>query len=485
MKFIVKIMMGLILFCLASCVKDNSIVGSTPLDAIKVSGIDPNYSKAIDDILNINPTIDKQFLKDTDLDYVWYAYTQATQFKPDTLGKTKDLAYKVKLTPGVTYTVILKVTDRTTGVFYKSNTTLAVGNDFSPGLLILTQNNGKAELSFLNTVSNKFIEDAYFKVNNESLGINPISVGYYPKSGNLPSEVVLLCEDARGGVICNATDLTFNRTILNTFVTSYPFTGTMFTQKYVNKSTSGLQDYLVINGKIHNRQVNSSEILFRSEMIGQDYTISPVVFYEGTNTRPSFFDVKNKRFLVQSGTNGVLSTLPSGTTSSIIDPNNVGLLPLHGGQVSGNNAFGIFENPEKTKRFILRFLCNAQAGSFTATEKFEVSTVTDMMNATSFTSTRSLASYLFYSAGSKVYVYNAVSKSGSLLLDLGSTNAIDNIKIELGTMELKVGYTNNSLAGKKGSFATYTLSTIGGVTATKVLQKEGFCDKVIDITTKI
>lgn len=479
MKLRINILIGLALLCLAGCVKDDSIVVSKKLDDIKVSGINPTYSAAIDDILSINPVIDKQFTNEADLQYVWYAYTKASQFAADTLSRVKNLAEPITLSPE-TYTLVLKITDKTTGVFYKSYTELTVVNDYTPGLIILSENEGQASLQFLNTISNKFIDNVYGKANDgESLGQNPVSVSFYIKVGQMPSEVLVLCKDQRGGIIADPITFKKNRDIRKSFVVGWSDAGIINSQKHVEKAPSGLQDHLIIAGKIYNRATNSGETLFKPELIGGDYVASSVYFYEGSS-RPTFFDTKNLKFVCQDGTGGLLNTFPSGPTANIIDPNNVGLSPLYGGNITGNNYFGVFETPDKTKRYILRFLSNSQARSFTAAEKYEMS-AHDAMNAQNFASSKSLQNYLFYSVGGKVYVFNVLTKNGGLLFDLGNSSI--NL-LKMTGLELKVGYINNTLTGKKGSFATYDITTVGGVTATQTRQKQGFCDKVIDITNK-
>ena len=58
------------------------------------------------------------------MSYVWYAYTTTTRNEADTLGRERELDVLAEpsiLTPGEAYTLALKVTDNTTGVFYRPN----------------------------------------------------------------------------------------------------------------------------------------------------------------------------------------------------------------------------------------------------------------------------------------------------------------------------------------------------------------------------
>jgi hypothetical protein len=49
---------------------------------------------------------------------------------------------------------------------------------------------------------------------------------------------------------------------------------------------------------------------------------------------------------------------------------------------------------------------------------------------------------------------------------------------------LKVAFQNKSRADKKGGFATFDITTDGGIKANETRRREGIMDKVVDITDK-
>ncbi|MBV7533011.1 PKD-like family lipoprotein [Chitinophaga sp. sic0106] len=478
MKLNIKIITALFLLVLAGCVKDNSVVLSRELDNIVIQGVAENYVASIDDVLSIQPAIQKAFTKDADLEYLWYAYTQTSQYVADTLSKEKNLATTISMPPG-TYSLVFKVTDKTTGVFYKALSTLNVVNDYTTGIIVLAENDGHATVHFLNTTSGKFIEEVYEKGNGgEIAGSEPVSVSFYPQRSQMPSEILILCRDQQGGVIVNPSTFTRIRTLRNSFIVPWEGEGVINTQGYVERF-SGLQDYVIIDGKPHNRAVNSAELLFRPAMLG-DFYLYPAAFNEGA-TRSGFYDTRNMRFLCHNTTTGSLNPFLAGTTTSIIDPNNVGLKIVYGGKISANEYFGVFENAASTQRYLLAFRMNSAAQTFIARSR-EVLNAENIMEANAFASSIGLSNYLFYSTGSKIYVYNLTTRNGGMLLDLGTGVNINLLKMN-GT-ELKVAFTNAALPGKKGGFITYNITTLGGITANQKVKKEGFCDKVVDLTDK-
>jgi hypothetical protein len=372
--------------------------------------------------------------------------------------------------------------DRNTGVFYKSTVTMVVVNEYAPGIMILGEDNGKAVLDFLNTTSGKYITDVYKKSNhNEELGSNPLSIAYYPKDFSMPAEVLILCKDLRGGVFADPITFTKTRNFRNSFFVPLESSGNIGITKYVAKG-GNLQDYVIIDGKAYNRAVNSGDLLFKPGLLASaDYYASSQVFSESYTARPAFYDTIGRRFLSHSNTFGSLSSFKASATDNIINPNNVGLDIVYAGGVSSNDYFGLFKTPGTQDYYVLRMMINSLSLAFTATERFQMNGV-DINRAAAFASSPSLANYLFYSVDGKCYVYNILTKSGGLLFDMGTDYSIN--FLELNTIELKVAFQNKSQADKKGGFATFDITTEGGIKANETRRREGIMDKVVDITDK-
>ena len=103
--------------------------------------------------------------------------------------------------PGENYTLTLKVTDETTGVYYRQEMKLEVMTQFTKGTVLLCEENGEAELNFLNS-DHSLIENIYSRANGgKRVGRNPLrifSVNPLPAQPSLKFEAIM-CEDENGG----------------------------------------------------------------------------------------------------------------------------------------------------------------------------------------------------------------------------------------------------------------------------------------------
>lgn len=461
-----------------ACVKDDSATDMITLTGVDIEGIADTITVSADEMLNINPLLETEAPSGTAYEYMWYAFTTNMQFRADTLSKEKNLSATIKLLPG-TYTLVYRIKDQHTGIFYKRTATLIVVNDYTPGIMILGEVNGKAVLQFLNTANGKYITDVYEKSNNgEVLGSNPVSVSYYAKAYQMPAEVLVLCKDQQGGVFSDPVTFEKIRSLRSSFYAPLEEGDVINVSRYVERY-SNLQDYVIIDGRPSNRGANAGDLLFKPAMLG-DYYVSPVVFNENAS-RFTFFDTQGRRFMAHNNTTGSLSIFKSDPTHNIIDPNNVGLDILYAGGVTPTEFFGLFKTPGQSEYYILRMNINALGLTFTAKEKY-IMTAPDISQAIAFASSASLSNYLFYASGSKCYVYNVVSRSGGLLFDMGSGYSINFLKMT--GSELKVGFKNSGLADKNAGFATYNITTQGGIQAAETRRREGLFDKLIDLTDK-
>ena len=463
-----------------SCLKDNSSTKSFDLNEVSISGIPDTITASIGDALKINPILATPNVANTTYEYLWYAYTTNMQFAADTLSKEKNLNAQIELLPG-TYSLVFRIMDNSNKIFYKRTVTMIVVNDYTPGIMILGESDGKADLNFLNTATGKYITDVYKKSNeNEELGSNPVSISYYAKNYSMPAEVLILCKDQRGGVFVDPVTFQKTRDLKNSFYVPLSNSGNINVSKYVKKG-GNLQDYVIIDGQPYNRAVNSGDLLFKPALLANgNYFVSNQVFMEDYSSRPIFYDTVGKRFLAHNNTQGSLNTLTQNGTN-IIDPKNVGLDLLYAGGVSSIEFFGLFKTPGTQEYYILDMSMNGLSLVFQAQTKY-VMNGADIEKATAFASSPSLTNYLFYAAGSKCYVYNILSKSGGFLFDLGTNYNINLLKMD--NTELKIAFTNNAMGTKKAGFATFNISTDGGIQATETRRKEGVMDKIVDLTNK-
>ncbi|MEO6684275.1 MAG: PKD-like family lipoprotein, partial [Ginsengibacter sp.] len=106
-----------------SCVKDHSPLEIDKLNEVTIKGISDTVIVSMGDTLKINPVLEMSGNTNTSYDYLWYSFTTNMQFSADTLSKEKNIAAPIKLVPG-TYSLVFRVMDRNTGIFYKSTVSL-------------------------------------------------------------------------------------------------------------------------------------------------------------------------------------------------------------------------------------------------------------------------------------------------------------------------------------------------------------------------
>jgi len=463
----------LIILFAGSCVKDDSNTELVKLNTVAISGIADKLTTYMDTALSIKPTISTSLNDETNLSFIWYIYGSSQQGPADTLAKVKNLSVIIP-NPG-TYTLVFKVIDKPTGVFYKYESALTVMNDLTTGLMILAETNGKAKLHFLNTANGKYFSDVYLKRNNEELGSKPVSITVQ-NMASTNQEIVILCKDNRGGVFTDITSFTKMRELKASFYTS-PFDGNSEINVQAYCKATGLQDYLIIDGKVYNRAVNMKDYYFKPALLG-DYYVSD---YYNTSSYPAFYDNKNMRFMAHNNTQGTLNLFLQPTDISIINPAKVDLVQLFGKLTAAPRSLGLFKNPNGNERYILTMTLGPSGLLFVPISKYQI-TSENIENASAYATSVDVADYLFYASGGKVYVHNTLTKIGALLFDLGPSYKINCLKTE--KTELRIGFTNSSSTGMKGGFARFNVTTIGGIKATEIMRKEGICDQVVDLSQK-
>lgn len=120
-----------------ACFEDDNKYEYVKLDEIVIEGIERSYvRKSHQDILSITPTV----TTDADVEYAWELWTSVRTdgiiYKPDTIGREKNLNYEVMEDPG-TYYLVFNVKDKKTGVTTVCRSTLNVETLNSTGWYLL------------------------------------------------------------------------------------------------------------------------------------------------------------------------------------------------------------------------------------------------------------------------------------------------------------------------------------------------------------
>lgn len=152
MKKLYILATGLFSILAFACTKDKTTSGNRPLPAFTVNGLQPSYSVlTLKDTLRINPAV----ADESRYEFYWTAFSSAFiqgsgNLKPDTLARTKNLDYAVKLNPGP-YILVFNLKDKETGITKLLNVNMTVATLNMNGWYLLKDNAGKTDFDFIHS----------------------------------------------------------------------------------------------------------------------------------------------------------------------------------------------------------------------------------------------------------------------------------------------------------------------------------------------
>lgn len=502
-----KIIFYSLLFICWACVDDTTNKDFNELNEVIIEGIDDEYTDVyVDNTLSIHPTVKTTFNTDADLKYFWITYDKSTRYVADTLSKEKNLDVVIRLTPGE-HTVKFKAVSETTNIYYEKEFTVNVVNEFTNGLMILAETDNKAVLDFWIPSKDEVVTDVYGKLNNgDVLGSNPKRVYYNKYSTDVTSEVLVMCQDGEGGKVLDNITMAKRRDYKDMFFGTIP--QVIKPQAYYKSS---MREYLVDNGLVYDRATNSTtpDVTVKPNLVvqGSTYAIADnanFVDEETLGSRVVLYDNQNKCFYSVMNISTAFLTKVSKTRSftyvngGFFNPDEVGMECLYAGltarsSTDGKEYLGVFE-AENGERHLLRmgigFYTNETPASYFKDLANDVLSCDNIANANTFAASAQFSGYLFYAAGSKIYIYNSASATGSEVYDLqtnakeGASYTIDHIEVERGGNRLWVAFRDNSLSEKKAGFCGLTISTDGGLNLKQTVYHPQFADRIVDFESK-
>lgn len=501
MKKITYLLLVCLLAISQACVDDNTQTVFKELNEVTIEGIEDEYNNVyINRVLSIHPTLTTALGDESQLDYLWIAYDRNSRYDADTLARTKNLDAVISLTPG-THTGKFKVFDLTTGIYYEKEFTINVVNDFTEGLLILAENNGQAELDFWIPGRDELITDVYGLLNEgKSLGTNPHRVYFNKYTTDESSEVMVFCQDEEGGKILDNITMLESRNYKDLFINDI---GDVRPQAYFKNF---MREYLVDNGLVYDRAVNSNPPSstvkpYLSSPLGEYEIAENADFSDDENSvsRSVLYDNLNHCFYAQL--NVASSSLTTVTSlgmytqelaGGFFDPADTGMRCLYAG-LSSRNAnetreyIGVFETATG-ERHLLRMgigiYADADPSTYFRDLGNDVITSDRINEANTFACSANASGYMFYAAGSQVFVYNVLNKKGQMLYDFGTGYEIDHIEIERAGHRLWVAFRDTRAQELPAGFAGLNIQTDGGLQLRDDVRHDNFADRIVDFESK-
>ena len=486
---------------LYACVHDDTVKTFRQLNEVTISGIEDTYDNVrIDKQLSIHPQLSTALGDESGLQFLWIAYDKNTYYAADTLSTERNLDIPVALAPGE-HTLKFKVIDAATGVYYEKEFTVNVVNEFTKGLLILCDNQGKAELDFMQDGQTDIIRDVFGKVNEGmSLGQSPKRVYFNKFRKTEFNEVFVLCQDADGGCFLDGTTLKKGRDYKDFFM-GVP--DKILPQAYYKSS---MRHYMINDGQAFDRATNTYSLTVKPAMSvsGKTYSIADNANFNDDEALPSravLYDNQNKCFYTLYSITSAFLTLASKTggldyiSGGFFNPDNVGMTCLYGGLSSRSETeireyMGVFQD-DAGKRHLLKaaiaFWADVPEGQ---SDTFFKDLGDDVINseaidqAVTFACSPKFTGYMFYAAGTKLYIYNAENKTGRSLYDLGGSAQINHIEFDYDSNKLLVAYVDSSKADAPAGFAELEVGTDGGLHISLLARHDGLGSKIVDFEHK-
>ena len=513
-----KYIIGLsFMFCaLLGCVEDKTVDTFKELNEVTIEGLEDKYSVMLYSHLQASPTIKTSLNDNSQLSYVWYAYTNTTREEADTLGYEQNLDVLVEpsiLTPGEAYTLALKVIDGETGVYYRKEMELEIRTQFTKGTVLLCEEAGQAEVNFLvDDTERTLLENIYVSANDELVGRNPLRI--YSVNPNdyatFLKQELIFCDDENGGVV--ASPLSFEKVKTMREACDMDFETATVAPEFYYKGN--MIDYIIMNGAICKRATNMQAVNFEPKLVlmnePYEYSVAPDVLAAGDN--PVFFDELYGCLIIHSRYNqGYVTTLPKAENDlGIFDSNNLGEnleLKCWGSLSEATNGAWMLMQDVEGKFWLYKF--SLEDDSFRGIAKIEVTDVIapHMKEAISFAANPEYNDVFMYATKDAVYSFAAnqlTSSTMSSLEVLQQNMQAENMEVtSIKFLDITVSEPTASnpnatrtssqvrccvrdlnLSEKQGGVIFYEVNSTGGVHLEFLFEKCGFCDKVIDIDEK-
>lgn len=506
----------LILLLTISCVKDGTVDSFNNLNEVTIGDLEKSYVFNLFEQTNIQPTITTSSNDDSNLEYRWYMYNINHRYSADTLSKEKNLKVTIGGIPGLPHTLVFKVTDKSTGVFYSKTMSVQILGELTKGTMFLCEENGVVDVNFMKPDST-ILRSIYSASNpGETLGLNPLKVFFINPNASNPlimKHVYITTESQNGGAIVDPISFKRVKWLRDNFYVRPSYSNLKATMYF----KGSLSDYLFINGKLINRAANMADPLWKPELLitaldqPREYDLANLLIFPTGS--PVIFDNKYGRFLKHEPENKGELFVYVGGSKAAFDYNNTGLKMLYSGETtlpvgsSGRYGFAITEDSIGKNRYMLKYLIGKRGSdtkvSIYADEKIEITSekYPGLIKAKAFANDfATMPGVLWYANGGKLYSMNSFEANPVEVLqkDFSSEGiTIDIIKFftyqqfdpitekNISITELRLAVSNSKLPSKSAGMIYMRGNTIGGVNITETGRKMGIADKIFDFEEKL
>ncbi|MFV0553923.1 MAG: PKD-like family lipoprotein [Mangrovibacterium sp.] len=490
-----------------ACTEDKGTYDYTDLNEVKILGMEDAYEAKSGEAFTITPELDyPATITESEMEFLWYAYLE-TDLKSgvDTLSFERDLDIDSLTLGSNDYTLVYKVFDTKTGIYYKHTSNLDVSG-FADGLHVLSNKAGNAQVSILRGVGEGLSDfNAYADANDGAVaGAKPVAiqgVKKYMVRTTDPVRMAIVCNDATMGVYANIND--FKKTTTLAAITQFtnpmlpPPTGMSSVVGFMampNASSGCLGIFLSapmmgLNAFIGGVPIQPDEIPLRivdniegnygGSLTGGVNTagFSPnfQVAYGSGGGQAMFYSMSTRGFYLTTSTstdkiNAIIAD-EEATEEPVFDVTNTGLDVIYGKKVDVY-SMGVFKDPsDATKKYILALSGIVPAMKFEIEgENMGVATHFEFMNAKQI---------MYYAYENKIYTYDLTAKRVKYTYELPEGALVDKIEMSADDESLFVGFSDGTTTANTGSVHVLELDLDGEILSVKEEYNNKF-GKIVD-----
>lgn len=445
MKYLYNLVCCSILISLVySCTKDKNDYSYTTLNKLSVTTGAEAYVIEQLDVLSIKPNVSESIGGGGPFTYEWLVYKESdiqsyniTPTNPPNtaikLSTDRDLNKAISLVPG-NYTIQYNITDTKTKVSTYSRYKLTVNGKYYEGWTVTANKAGNAEVSFIR-MDNKVFTGVV------STPLKGAALGSFSAVILKLQDIVLFTDQEIYRLSANDFSQTGSgKDLFRTAITpSVPF----YTINPINTD-----QYIVNNGGIYATISpyfgDVGPYSERFNLSGSEYSAFPYYMY-GDTYRAVFYDNKGKRFLQTGYNSRALSPFPYDKNAPF-DLNNVGKTAVSIDMGPGYEYYCVMKD---NSNYYLYTVSPDLASPAVKMQTMQNSP--DITTAAAFTVSETLKQ-LYYGAGNKIYVYDALANSARLIYQFPAGINVKDLKMFKGKLWQT---TQNEMFNKRIVVATY------------------------------
>ncbi len=468
-----------------SCAEDEGNYDYNEVNQLIISGIENRYEVEQFSDINISPTVTgSQSFNESDYSYMWFIYRYNSKEKPDTVSYEKNLNVEIAKAPATNYALVFQATENATGRTTYKKSDLSVVNTYSKGLAILSDVEGMAQVSFINSLEN-VTENAFEAVNGRPLGHGPIGIWLVGRNSNSDQLIVISTEDSV--LCCNNIDFSYAMDFKDLFF----FPSSPGRLEGIHHGVYPYNEYAVVDGRVFKRSIyvwsDATNTLPKfTTYFPAAGRVAPFNFYND-NVGGYFYDVDNKCFVYENYSS--LETLSYGYGNEYWDACDVGMDMVWGEVVlvDGQSLVRSVMRDTDGKCYLLWGIKNYDFDIETYDSWYYIvpsgkrEITGDMAKAELFAISSVDANYLYYAVGNKITCVSVITGNviSEFTVDGGN---VDCMEFDVSDpAKMYVGASNGSKSANSGSVYVLQMAANGQLTVQK--SYKNICGKVVDFET--